>query len=203
MEKSQNNTALPEEKEQQIKVNAPKRNLFKKIFTRRNVIIGSISFCFIGLITLALILGYLYMGARSNIKDLKDDKVALENEKASLESDNSSLEADLQAAQDAGTVTDEEKQELQDQIDNLKAKSTQIDLYNDVFDYAVDLLIAHPTLTGFTDAEYQAGRALAVKTGDQGLISATDNAWNNTDGNPVARFAQVLQEIVQGIDANT
>lgn len=197
------------EKEASATENSPeqKTNIFKRLFTRKNLFNGFVGFCFILLVATTTLFGLLYFNKKDDYNDLNDEKVKLENEKATLESEKASLEsekASLEAdLQDAGTASDTEKQTLQDSIDQLEANAAKVELYNDVLDYVYDLLLAHPTLTGFTEAEYQTGRALAVKTGDQGLISAADNAWHNTDGNPVARFAQVIKEIVEGIDANT
>ncbi|MBN1331377.1 hypothetical protein JW978_00640 [Candidatus Dojkabacteria bacterium] len=177
-----------------------KSSAFGKLFTRKNLFIGFVSFCFLLLVTATTLLGYLYMDKRDEVGKLENEKITLENEKTTLESDKASLEEDLLSAT---TATDAEKQTLQDSITDFETKAAKIDQYNAVLDYVYDLLVAHPTLTGFTQAEYQAGRALAVKTGDQGLITAADNAWNNTDGNPVLRFSLVIKEIVEGIDANT
>jgi cell division protein FtsB len=159
-----------------------------------------------------LVLGYLYYKKSSEVRDLKADNSQLADKAKDTEEYQAELE-DLEEDYDLATdeietleasVTEKDATIERITVDNTAyaTKIANIKKYNDVYDFLADLIIAHGGATGWTQADYQAGRNLAQATGDQGLLDAIDAAWYNTGVDPVLRVGNVIKELVEGITAN-
>ena len=143
-------------------VNDPRKS--KNVFILMLVI--SIAL-FLGLV----VLGYFFWQKNKNYNSLLADKKALERQYAFISKDTVKQIADLKT----------ENANLKKENETLTAKTAKMakaKAYNDVLAYLVQLIQAHNGLNGWTEAEYQDGRAKAVATGDQAFIDIIDWAWN-------------------------
>lgn len=130
-----------------------------------------------------------------SIQDYEDQISELEYDIDELTEENTSLE-------ETNTTLEEEKSNLQLQLVNYQNKQAKIKQYNDVLNYMYTMVSTHGGFSGWTEAEFQAGRSLAIATGDNTLVAAVDAAWNDVTGDPVVRFTNVMKAIVDGINAN-
>jgi hypothetical protein len=89
---------------------------------------------------------------------------------------------------------------LEEQITDLKAKIAKAQAYNGFFKYLNSVIEIHNGFTGWTDAEYQTGRGLALKTGNSSFVAVVDNAWNNQQQPVTDRVISVWKAVSQGIE---
>jgi|GEM_PF-2433993 len=157
---------------------------------------------------------YLYYGQREDSKDLGNENSSLQDEIEELEEQQDTqvrdlliqiedLQATVAALEEDKVALQKSEADLKKSEASYKSKAAQARQYNDVLGALHDTIVRHNGFSGWTEAEYQTGRSLALATGDQGLVDAVDDAWHDLDGDPVLRVARVLKEIIDGIYANT
>lgn len=72
--------------------------------------------------------------------------------------------------------------------------------YTALLAYFNQVVETHRGFSGWTNAEYQHARSLAVATGDNNIVSKTEWAWTREDIDPITRVVGWLGEIVSGIN---
>lgn len=87
------------------------------------------------------------------------------------------------------------KTDAETALANEKANEALAQKYNDVFSYVLTVVDTHQGLDGWTDAEYQAGRTLAEKTGDAEFLSTVDWAWQHKEVSQITRLVRALRYI--------
>lgn len=146
------------------------------------------------------ILGYFYWQKMKSYNDLVASKQKVESDlktaNDSLAKANTEL-AGLKATTDA---SGQSISSLQKQISDNNAKKAGIASYLAFFTYLVDIIANHNGLNGWTEAEYQAGRALAVATGNNSFVTDVDWAWNQRDVDQITRLVKVMRDIITGIN---
>ena len=201
-------------------------NLFQDPKKSKTLSFVSVGILCLALVVVTVVLGYLFYRSYTEANDLADDKTALieENQKlkeqvgelqgelldegACLE-EVDELETQVEELEKENATLKEENTSLKNENDALKvrvadyqARMAQVGRYNALHRYIYEVIVAHDGFSGWTEAEYQVGYSIAVSTGDTSLINAVDNAWHNLDGDPIARFASVMWEIIEGINEN-
>jgi len=161
---------------------------------------------FIAMLVLAIVfflgsgtLGYLYYQKYQSYKNLTSEKKLVDDKLTALN-------AGLATTQGTSTkqITD-----LQKEVTDLKTTNTaqtqkmaKALTYNNFFIYLIEIIQAHNGLEGWTEAEYQSGRTIALKTKDNDFVALLDWAWNNRDGNQIERLTRVLRSIADNIGNN-
>jgi len=125
---------------------------------------------------------YLYFQSQNIINTHQITIATITAENNNLKTDNASMSAD---------------------IVQYKEKLAKIALYNDLHQYIYDVIVLHGGFIGLTEDEYQIARTKAEATEDQDLLSAVDSAWNDRNGEPMARFALVMKSIIDGVEGQT
>lgn len=161
-----------------------KADVFKKPSKKALI---AVSFLAILLFVGSGVLGYFYY------TKLQENK-ALVSQKDQL---SSQLEEKTRGEGETGTKIED----LEKQIEDYKAKIAKAQAYNEFFKYQNYVTEIHNGYTGWTDAEYQHGRALAVKTGNSSFISVVDTAWTRADIAVTTRLISVWKAIAAGIEA--
>lgn len=134
------------------------------------------------LVITAGVFSYLYFQELNKINIQQGVITTLTAENNDFKTDNATMAADL-------TV--------------YREKLAKIALYNDMHTFIYDVIVLHNGFIGLTESEYQDARTKAEATGDQNLLSAVENAWNNRNGEPMARFALVMRAIIDGVESQT
>jgi len=93
-----------------------------------------------------------------------------------------------------------EKGTLEEQNAALKAKIAGATAYNNFLKHLNSVIETHGGFTGWTDAEYQTGLALAQATGNSAFVNTITWAWTQTSIGPVVRVLRVLKETASGIE---
>ena len=147
---------------------------------------------------------FLYYGANDNgiwkeglISD-KDQEIAqLEKQVESLTTEKDELSSTAEG--EKGTL-EEQNATLKSQKTALEAKITKANAYNNFLKHMNSVVQTHNGFTGWTDAEYQTGLALAQATGDASFVSTVTWAWTQTSIDPTTRVIRVWNEIAAGIE---
>lgn len=140
------------------------------------------------------ILGYLYYSKYKAYKNLTTENQNLQNKQQNA----AALQKKLNTANSLIASLEKTKSDLTKESAAKSDKIKQSLTYRAFFAYLNQVIEAHPTMTGITDAEYEQGRALAQATGNNNFVNIVDTAWNNTDGDPVARLLSVWKGIASG-----
>lgn len=164
------------------------------------------------------VMGYFYYQKDSQYKKLTDEKKSLEDQKnkevvdlqkqiadlngtgklssesvLALQKENEQLKKDSTA--DKATIKD-----LTNQINAKKAGIAKAVAYNEFLKYLNYVIEVHGGYSGWTDAEFQTGKAKAEVTGDAAFVSTVNWAWYETSVPQVDRIIRVNKEIVSGIE---
>ncbi len=81
------------------------------------------------------------------------------------------------------------------------AKIAKALAYADFFGYMNEVTAVHDGYTGWTQAEFEHGRALAQATGDASFVMIVDEAWAHDTDLEIPRLLAVWQAIQQGIES--
>lgn len=135
-------------------------------------------------------MGFLYWQKSSAYKDLKGEKEKLE------------------ATKKTKTLTEKELQEkvttLEKQVTDLQAADKQekaaVKAYLEVLNYMALLVERHGGFDGWTEAEFQEGRRLAVATGNSSYVASIDYCWGRTDIPQMTRLVKFLRDTVTAIN---
>jgi hypothetical protein len=167
---------------------------------KRVVLISVVAALTIG----AAALGYLYYSENKDKKDLAAENKELQ---ARYEKIASKLEGQVDELTGGTTSLTGEKTTLEEQNASLKAENQEyasgmatIKAYNDVFKFYNTVLDTHDGFTGWTDAEFQTGLALAQKTGSTSFINTVNWAWYETSVPVFDRVLRYQKEIASGIE---
>ena len=150
------------------------------------------------------VLGYFYWQKMKSYNDLTDSKQKAEaslNEKLKTSEDNlAKANTELAGLKATTDASGKSISVLEKQIADNNAKKASIASYLAVFTYLADIIANHNGLNGWTEAEYQAGRALAVATGNNSFVADVDWAWNQRDVDQITRLVKVMRDIITGIN---
>lgn len=134
----------------------------------------------------------------------KDEKIALQatdlaKQKKLLE------DAGLQSTKDKDSLASKnaqlkkEKDILTAENSALKAQKSKALAYNAVFAYVTSVIKTHAGFSGWTEAEFQAGKAKAEATGDTNYVSMVNWAWYETSVPPTDRVIRFWEDTSSGI----
>lgn len=126
----------------------------------------------------------------TNLDKLNQQIKTLTQEKTTAETAKTTAETAKTAA-DAAKTTAENALALANSNQAIVLK------YNDVLAYIIDIVDTHNGFDGITDAEFNATKVLAEKTGDVGLTTKLDWAWTEIAVDSIERLVQVL-DYIQG-----
>jgi len=145
------------------------------------------------------VLGYLFWQKNKSYTSLLVEKKTLESQYSLISKDTVKQIADLKTE---NANLKKENETLTASNKDKTTKMAKAKAYNDVLAYLIQIIQAHNGLNGWTEAEYQTGRAKAVATGDQSFIDIIDWAWNNQAIDQVERLTKVMDAMADGINSN-
>jgi hypothetical protein len=180
-----------------------------KLQKKAKVLLAVLIVCVLGLGTL----GYFYYQKYNRYNDLTKEKAALKDQKdqeiVKLQKQISDLSGSGKLTADSAVALTKEseqlksdKKALQDQINALNSKITLAKTYNEMFKYYNTVIETHAGFTGWTDAEFQSGKALAEKTGNPSYINTVNWAWYETTVPPFDRALRFQKETASGIESS-
>ena len=162
-----------------------------------------------------VVLGYLYFlelkssdDLSNKYRELSDQYSRLNEDYLSLVSISSSSSADLkkqaEKIQDANEILEKKIESAQEENEVLEKENKEsldkVKAYNTLLSYFSSVIKKHNGFDGWTNSEYLHAKGLAQATGDSGIVSKTDWAWNRKDIDPITRITGWLDEIVNGIN---
>jgi len=142
------------------------------------------------------VLGYFYYAKNKAYRSLSSEKTNLENQQKS----SADLQKQIDTLTKENTDLTKTKKDQKDQIDSWQAKAAKARAYNDVMRYFAAITKAHNGFDGWTDVEYQTGRAKAQATGDTAFVNTVDWAWNRKDVSQMDRAVGFWNAVCDGID---
>ncbi|MCX6806531.1 MAG: hypothetical protein NT135_00150 [Candidatus Berkelbacteria bacterium] len=147
---------------------------------------------------------YLFWTKLSQNRELNSQNQALTEENQKLTSEQSTATGDLQTQIDSlkkeKVALTKQRDDYKNQMTSYEAKIAKAKTYNDFFKYMNTVIGTHGGFSGWTDTEFQQGRAKAQATGDSSFITTVDWAWNQQSIDPWVRALGVWNGITLGID---
>ncbi len=142
-----------------------------------------------------------FMKDRANKEQViseKDSKISqlqaeIDKTKSASESEGSQLEKENTELKSSNTKLTKENNDL-------KAAKAKALTYNEFFKYLTSVIKAHAGFSGWTDAEFQAGKTKAEATGNTNFVSTINWAWYQTSIPPADRVVRVWEETAAGIE---
>lgn len=151
-------------------------------------------------------LGYLYFQELRNSDGLSDKYIELSDEYNKLNSDY--LDLSTSSASSSATLNKQVKtlqkenaaleKENKASEKDYKNSETKVKAYTALLAYFSSVVRNHKGFSGWANAEYLHAKGLAQATGDSGIVSKTDWAWNRTDIDQITRVTGWLDEVVAG-----
>ncbi|TSC93109.1 MAG: hypothetical protein Athens101428_736 [Candidatus Berkelbacteria bacterium Athens1014_28] len=145
-------------------------------------------------------LGYFYWQKMKSYNDLADSKKKVEESLKTAEDNLAKANIELATLKTSSDASGQSISSLQKQITDNNAKKASIASYLTVFTYLVDLIEAHSGLDGWTETEFQTGRAKAVATGNNSFVADIDWAWAHKEVDQITRLVRVMRDIITGIN---
>lgn len=153
-------------------------------------------------------LGYLYFQELKTSNDLSDKYMGLSDEHSKLNSDyldlssssassSAKLNKQIKALQKENTSLEKENKASEKEYEE---SSNKVKAYTALLAYFNSIVRKHKGFNGWTNAEYLHAKGLAQATGDSGIVSKTDWAWNRKDVDSITRVTGWLDEVVAGIN---
>lgn len=172
----------------------------KKVKISRDVLIIVIAVLVVG----AVALGFMYYTENQDKKSLAETNEELQDR---YEEINAKLEGEVTDLTGGAESLTGEKTTLASQNATLKAENDEyaagmvtVKAYNDIFKHYNTVLETHGGFSGWTDAEFEAGKALAELTGSTAFVSTVNWAWYETSVPAFDRVLRYQKEIAAGIE---
>lgn len=150
-------------------------------------------------------LGYLYYNENVDKKNLADQNKILEDQcNTILEKNQSEIDAltgGTSSLSGEKTTLETQNAALIKANNDYKSEMATIKAYNEMFKHYNTVIDTHDGFTGWTDAEFQAGKALAEKTGNATYVSTVNWAWYETSVPPFDRALRFQKETASGIES--
>ena len=144
---------------------------------------------------------WLFLRDRANKEQIiseKDQKISeLEAEISKTKSASESAGSELEKENEALKT---ENIKLAKENSDLKAAKAKALTYNEFLKYMTSIIKLHAGFSGWTDAEFQTGKAKAEATGNANFVSTINWAWYQTSVPPTDRVIRVWEEAAAGIE---
>jgi len=149
---------------------------------------------------------FLYYGANDNgiwkeglISD-KDQEIAqLEKQIGSLTTEKDAISSTAEG--EKGTLAEQNAALIADKA-ALEAKIVEANTYNNFLKHMNTVVETHNGFTGWTDAEFQTGNAIAATTGDTTFVNLINWAWYETSVSATERVIAVWKAIASGVETS-